>query len=58
MDGQCLKSYLQVDLNGLKKHQFTEDFIKSYNDDSGEGRCFFPEVDVQYPEIYIAFTTI
>ena len=58
MDGQCLKSYLQVVLNELKKHQFNEDFIKSYNDDSGEGRCSFPEVDVQYPEIYMAFTII
>ena len=58
MDGQCLKSYLQVVLNELKKHQFNEDFIKSYNDDSGEGRCSFPEVEVQYSEIYMAFTII
>ena len=30
--------------------EVTEDFIKSYNDDSDEG--YFLEVDVQYPESF------
>ena len=28
--------------------QFNKDFIKNYNEESGE--CYFPEVDVQYPK--------
>ena len=35
-------------LNGFKKHQFNEDFIKNLNDDNDIG--YFIEGGVQYPE--------
>ena len=34
MDGQCLKNYLQMVLNGEKMSKFNEDFIKNYDEDS------------------------
>ena len=33
--------------------QFTEDFIKNYNEESDERYCL--EVDVQYPKNYMNF---
>ena len=37
-------------LNRLEKHNYNEDFILSYNDDSYEG--YFYEVNVPDPEIW------
>ena len=34
MDGQCLKNYLQMVLNGEQISKFNEDFIKNYDEQS------------------------
>ena len=49
MDGQCLRNYFLVVLNGLKKHpNLNQNIIIYYNEDSDKE--YFLEVDVQYPE--------
>ena len=47
MDGQCLKNYLYMVLNGKKNiHKVDEVFVKNYVKDSGKG--YILEVDVKY----------
>ena len=46
MDGQCLKNYLYIALNGKNMLKFDGNFIKDYNEDSDKGYIF--EVDVDY----------
>ena len=48
MDGQCLKNYLQMVLNGKNRLKFNEDIIKNYDEDNDKG--YILEVDVEYPK--------
>ena len=47
IDGQCLKNYLEVDLNGKKKIKFNENFIKSYGKDIFNFQFKFQLINVE-----------
>ena len=49
MNGQCLKNYQSIALNGKNTSKFNEKFIKNYDEESDKG--YVLEVDIEYSKI-------